>query len=86
MWRALPFPRHTMSDKHKINDDLFPLYERLWREKARKHMANMTIAEVAKWLEMAESSKDLENKASFIQSAKKACDLYINEMRANNNY
>lgn len=71
----------------QINDDkLFPLYEKLWREKARKHMANMTITEVAKWLEMAQSAKETSDKDSFLRSARMACDLYINEMRNNKDY
>ena len=68
------------------DDQLFQVYEKLWREKARKHMANMAITEVAKWIEMAQASKHQVDKDKHLGSAALVCELYINEMRFNKDY
>lgn len=64
----------------------FDLYEKLWKQRASKHMANMTISEVASWLNMSLDARGTYTREYYVRSALAVCQKYLEEMRNTQNY
>ena len=64
----------------------FDLYEKLLKQGASKHMANMTISEVASWLNMSLETRETHVREYCVRSALAVCQKYLEEMRNTQNY
>lgn len=79
-------PSSLDGTRRPYSEQDFALYEKLLKQGASKHMANMCVSEVSSWLTMALEARDGQVKDYCVRSAWACCDKYLEEMRKNQNY